>query len=102
MVDKVFRRIEALREWTLDLLKRLVQLPSVSAEGKAIKETAEFIEETLTEIGLTTKVFQTQGNPIIFAEHKTDTNLPTLLIYNHYDVQPADPLDATDVGTHKY
>ena len=96
MVDKVFRRIEALREWTLDLLKRLVQLPSVSAEGKAIKETAEFIEETLTEIGLTTKVFQTQGNPIIFAEYKTDTNLPTLLIYNHYDVQPADPLDEWD------
>jgi acetylornithine deacetylase/succinyl-diaminopimelate desuccinylase-like protein len=93
VIDEIFRRIDTLKGWGIDLLKDLVRLPSVSAEGKGIKETAEFIEKTLTEIGLETKMFQTQGNPAVFAEWKQDQNLPTLLIYNHYDVQPPDPLD---------
>jgi len=42
MINEVFRRIEALQDWTLNLLKKLIRLPSVSAEGKGIKETAEF------------------------------------------------------------
>jgi len=93
MIEEVFKRINNLKDWGIDLLKDLVRLPSVSAEGKGIKETAEFIEKTLTGIGLETKMFQTQGNPVVFAEYKTNPELPTLLIYNHYDVQPPDPLD---------
>ncbi|MDX2005089.1 MAG: M20/M25/M40 family metallo-hydrolase [Meiothermus sp.] len=76
-------------------LERLVSLPTVSAEGRALPETAALVRELLEELGLVTELHPTAGAPVVFA-HNTPIRgggAKTVLFYNHYDVQPADPLE---------
>ncbi|HEX5940032.1 MAG TPA: M20/M25/M40 family metallo-hydrolase [Dehalococcoidia bacterium] len=72
----------------------LVRMPSVSARGEAIQETAEHLAETLQHLGFETRIMPKRGGgqPVLYAEQPGDTDR-TLLIYNHYDVQPPEPLD---------
>ena len=83
---------EHLRERFRRQLQRLVALPSVAAEGRALLETADAVAELLRELGLDAEVHATEGAPVVFAERRVP-NAPTVLFYNHYDVQPADPLE---------
>jgi acetylornithine deacetylase/succinyl-diaminopimelate desuccinylase-like protein len=83
---------EHLRERFRRQLQRLVALPSVAAEGRALHETADAVAELLRELGLDAEVHATDGAPVVFAERRVP-NAPTVLFYNHYDVQPADPLE---------
>lgn len=76
----------------LDELKRLVEIPSVSAEGRGIEEAAKAVAELLSERGLRTEIRDTGGNPVVCAWGGASDG-PTLLFYEHYDVQPPDPLD---------
>jgi acetylornithine deacetylase/succinyl-diaminopimelate desuccinylase-like protein len=75
-------------------LTRFVALPSVSARGEAIAETAAFVKQMLEGVGATVEVFEKDppGNPALIAE-LPGASPYTLLLYNHYDVQPAEPLD---------
>jgi acetylornithine deacetylase/succinyl-diaminopimelate desuccinylase-like protein len=68
-----------------------VAFPSVSAEGRALGETADAVRELLEELGLKVELHATAGAPVIYAEGGEGEK--TLLLYNHYDVQPADPLE---------
>jgi len=55
---------------------------------------ANWLENYLTQMGMTVERWETAGYPVIFASHlKAGPDKPTVLIYNHYDVQPADPLE---------
>ena len=74
------------------LLSDLVALPSVAAEGRAQTATAEAVAAMLRELGLHVEIHATDGAPVVFAEHRL-AGAPTILFYNHYDVQPADPLE---------
>jgi acetylornithine deacetylase/succinyl-diaminopimelate desuccinylase-like protein len=79
---------DALR--TLDSLCRL---PSVSTEGRALEETAGLVEELLREAGFETCQLRVDGSPpAVFGEQQGRSDY-RLLLYNHYDVQPADPID---------
>ncbi|HOO11210.1 MAG TPA: M20/M25/M40 family metallo-hydrolase, partial [Cyclobacteriaceae bacterium] len=75
----------------------LLRIPSVSADSRHkedVRKAANFIAEKLKEAGAgTVEVFETQGHPIVYGEKKAGDNLPTVLVYGHYDVQPPDPLD---------
>lgn len=81
----------------LDELFELLRIPSVSADSayaKDVKTCAESVAENLKKSGLeNVEICPTQGNPIVFGEKIIDKNLPTILVYGHYDVQPADPLE---------
>ena len=81
-------------------LIELLKIPSISADPNyknAIVQTAEAVKESLTKAGCNTvEVCETPGNPIVYGEHFINKNLPTILVYGHYDVQPADPLDLWD------
>lgn len=58
------------------------------------KQCADWLKEYLTNVGMRTKKWESSGQPVIFAEAKSDNkNAPTLLVYQHYDVQPVDPLE---------
>ena len=81
-----------LRERYRELLARWVALPSVAAEGRAQAETADAVAVELRALGLDVAVHATAGAPIVFAE-KRIAGAPTVLFYNHYDVQPADPVE---------
>ncbi|MBN4070828.1 dipeptidase, partial [Olleya sp. AH-315-F22] len=62
-----------------------------------ILKTAEVVKTSLLQAGCDmVEICKTQGNPIVYGEKIIDKSLPTILVYGHYDVQPADPLDLWD------
>jgi len=81
----------------LDELIELLRIPSVSADPtykKEVLNTANFVLKSLKKAGCDqVEICETPGYPIIYGEKIIDKNLPTVLVYGHYDVQPADPID---------
>ena len=81
----------------LDELLDLLRIPSVSADPayrNDVLKTADFIAEKLKQAGAdNVSVNATAGYPIVYGEKMIDATLPTILVYGHYDVQPADPLE---------
>lgn len=84
----------------LDELVALLRIPSVSADPKYkedVARAAHFVKEKLLASGVdTAEICETAGFPIVYGEKIVDTEAPTILIYGHYDVQPADPLELWD------
>lgn len=89
--------IEQHKDRFIDELIDLLKIPSISADSKYkadVLKTAEAIKESLKKAGCdTVEICETPGNPIVYGEKIIDKNLPTVLVYGHYDVQPPDPLD---------
>ena len=81
----------------LSELVDLLKIPSVSADTKFSNDmtrAAEFIKLKLEEAGAeNVEICPTQKHPIVYGEKIIDANLPTVLVYGHYDVQPADPVE---------
>jgi len=75
----------------------LLRIPSVSADPafqNDVKACAEHLATHFKQIGLDeVAIYPTAGHPIVYAEKIIDSVLPTVLVYGHYDVQPADPLE---------
>ncbi|MEL6721065.1 MAG: M20/M25/M40 family metallo-hydrolase, partial [Bacteroidota bacterium] len=84
----------------LEELMELLRIPSISADSaynNDVRRAAEFVAEKMTEAGADqVKLYETEGHPIVYGEKIIDPNLPTVLVYGHYDVQPPDPLDLWD------
>ena len=77
----------------------LLRFPTVSADPQRAEDLircARWLEARLQQIGLEVLWIETPGAPVLLAQTKQDPKLPTLLIYNHYDVQPVDPVSAWD------
>ena len=73
---------------------RLTSQPSVSARKEGIEECSVIVERMLKEIGATTKVLRIEGvAPLVYGELKSNASSKTILFYNHYDVQPEEPLE---------
>lgn len=89
--------LEANKDRFLNELLDLLRIPSVSADSKYagdVKRTAEFVAEKLKAAGAdNVEVCPTAGHPIVYGEKFVDASLPTVLVYGHYDVQPADPVE---------
>jgi acetylornithine deacetylase/succinyl-diaminopimelate desuccinylase-like protein len=76
-----------------ELLEVLCREPSISAEGRALETTASLVEELLAGSGFETNQLRVEGGPpAVYGEQRGRSDF-TLLLYNHYDVQPPDPLD---------
>lgn len=73
-------------------LARLVAQPSVAAQNWGMKECAQLVAEMLKKRGFAVEIMKTDGAPVVFGERAGKSDR-TLLIYNHYDVQPAEPLE---------
>jgi acetylornithine deacetylase/succinyl-diaminopimelate desuccinylase-like protein len=89
--------IDSNRKRFLDELFELLRIPSVSAKAEAKQDlyrAAEMLRDRLMEAGADrAELFETAGWPVVFGQRFIDANLPTVLVYGHYDVQPAEPLD---------
>ncbi len=89
--------IENHKNRFIDELVELLKIPSVSADSaynQDVLNTAEFVKKSLEKAGCElVELCETPGYPIIYAEKIIDPNLPTVLVYGHYDVQPADPIE---------
>jgi acetylornithine deacetylase/succinyl-diaminopimelate desuccinylase-like protein len=84
--------IEQHLEASIAELGRLCAIPSVAAQGTGIEPCANLVADMLRARGFATELIATAGNPVVFAE-ASGTSSKTLLCYNHYDVQPAEPFD---------
>jgi acetylornithine deacetylase/succinyl-diaminopimelate desuccinylase-like protein len=89
--------ITANKDRFLSELLDLLRIPSVSARSENNEDTkrcAEAVAQKLRDAGADkVEVCATEGHPIIYGEKIIDTKLSTILVYGHYDVQPADPLE---------
>jgi acetylornithine deacetylase/succinyl-diaminopimelate desuccinylase-like protein len=92
--------LEQNKERFLTELLELLRIPSVSADSKYkgdVLRTAEYIKEKLIAAGADkVELCPTNGYPIVYGEKMLDPSLPTVLVYGHYDVQPADPINLWD------
>ncbi len=80
----------------IEKLKEFIRQPSVSTDPKfhaGMKGAQEFVSGLLGSMGFAVEVVKTERHPIILASRGTNKNWPHVLIYGHYDVQPADPLN---------
>ena len=80
----------------LEELFALIRIPSISAKTEHkddMQRCARYWQEHLQGLGVQAEVYQTAGNPIVYGEYIIDTSAPTVLVYGHYDVMPAEPLE---------
>ncbi|HEX2698516.1 MAG TPA: M20/M25/M40 family metallo-hydrolase [Anaerolineales bacterium] len=91
-----YKKVDSYLEKNLDKsiaeLSKLVAQPSVGAQNLGMKECAALVGEMLKARGFKVEIMDTPGAPVVFAERKGKSD-KTLLIYNHYDVQPPEPLE---------
>src|SRR5690554_3624812 len=99
-MNNISNYVEQHKERFLNELIDLLKIPSISADSaykKDVLQTAEVVKTRLEEAGYDqVEIYETAGYPIVYGEKIIDKNLPTVLVYGHYDVQPPDPLDLWD------
>ena len=91
--------IKEHKEQFLKELLELLKIPSVSADSKFfadVRKAALYLKERFEDLGTSVELCETAGHPIVYAERIIDSSLPTVLVYGHYDVQPADPYELWD------
>lgn len=85
------------KERFINELIQLLKIPSVSADpaySQDVINASEAVKTSLLEAGCdTAEICETNGYPIVYGEKIINLELPTILVYGHYDVQPADPID---------
>lgn len=88
------------KEQYLNELIEFLKIPSISADSAyadQVNQAAQWVADALTKAGAEEiKIVPTAGYPIVYGEKMIAPNLPTVLVYGHYDVQPPDPLDLWD------
>ncbi len=93
MQDYIAQNKDKFLAELLDLLR----IPSISADTQykaEVRKAAEFVCEKIQLAGAdVAEICETPGHPIVFGQKIIDPALPTVLVYGHYDVQPADPYE---------
>lgn len=85
--------VEANRDRFVAELAEYCAIPSVAAAGRGIEPAAAYVTRRLEGVGATVTRLEGEGAPVIFGEIAPPEATRTLLIYNHYDVQPPEPLE---------
>ena len=92
--------VEEHKDRFINELLELLKIPSISADSayeKDVIKTADEIKKSLEKAGCDqVEICETPGYPIVYGEKIINPDLPTVLIYGHYDVQPPDPIDLWD------
>jgi acetylornithine deacetylase/succinyl-diaminopimelate desuccinylase-like protein len=90
--NKIDSYLEQNLDESLSELSKLVAQPSVGAQNWGLKECAALVGDMLKARGFEVQIMETAGAPVVYGERKGRSD-KTLLIYNHYDVQPPEPLE---------
>ena len=87
-------------ELFLEELITFSSIPSISTDPEYktdVERTAQWVADKFSYLGLdNVRIFPTEGHSVVYAESLKAESAPTILIYGHYDVQPAEPLDKWD------
>lgn len=92
MTKQLFEYINRHKELYLEMLKKACRQPSVSATGEGMDMMPALLEEFFSFVGVKAETLPTPGYPIMYGEIQQEAS-KTLTFYNHYDVQPVDPID---------
>ncbi|UJH68525.1 dipeptidase [Allomuricauda sp. SCSIO 65647] len=96
-MEKINDYLNTHKDRFINELIELLKIPSVSADSafsEDVHKTAEIVRQKLQEAGCDhTEICETKGYPVVYGEKMVGPDLPTILVYGHYDVQPPDPLD---------
>jgi acetylornithine deacetylase/succinyl-diaminopimelate desuccinylase-like protein len=96
-MDNIKSYVENNKDRFIEELIELLKIPSVSADSaysQDVINTADAVKNRLEKAGCDfVEICDTPGYPIVYGEKTIDKNLPTILVYGHYDVQPADPVE---------
>jgi acetylornithine deacetylase/succinyl-diaminopimelate desuccinylase-like protein len=93
-VKRAWIYAERNRSKFISELQEVVSQPSISAQNIGLKECAEIVREKMARLGIKTRLIKVPGAPdLVYGELKGKKGARTLVIYNHYDVQPVEPLD---------
>jgi acetylornithine deacetylase/succinyl-diaminopimelate desuccinylase-like protein len=99
-MDNIKQYVQENKERFLNELIDLLKIPSVSADSaysQDVIDTANAVKDSLQKAGCDfVELCETPGYPIVYGEKIIDPALPTVLVYGHYDVQPADPIELWD------
>src|SRR6056297_1800551 len=99
-METINNYIEENKDRFLEELFGLLRIPSISSlkgHKKDMYGAAEYLKELLLKSGADkAEVFETEGNPVTYAEKIIDPELPTVLVYGHMDVMPVDPIEKWD------
>jgi len=97
MIDHALSYSKKHHDRFVDELIELLRIPSISTDlsySNHIAHAADWLVEHLKSLGVNnSKAIQTNGHPIVIGNIEVDPTCPTVLVYGHYDVQPADPLE---------
>ncbi|MEM2591796.1 MAG: M20/M25/M40 family metallo-hydrolase, partial [Thermofilaceae archaeon] len=91
-MERVFSYIDAHRDEFLERLKTLLRQPSVAAQNLGMEACAKLVQQMLDQVGFKTQIFSTDGFPVVYGELEGETD-KILMFYDHYDVQPPEPLE---------
>lgn len=101
-MEKTVKYIQKNKKRFLEELIDFLKIPSISADPaykNDVKNAASFLADKMKQSGIDkVKVYPTKGHPIVFGQKIVNKNLPTILVYGHYDVQPPDPMELWKSG----
>lgn len=93
-LSRVFEHIAANQHQFVSRLLDYLRHPSISAQNIGMSEVAGLLVRMLGRLGLEAQMVPTSGYPMVMGRWERAPGAPTILLYGHYDVQPADPLEA--------
>src|ERR687895_474729 len=96
MLEQVLKTVDQRTDQSLAALKEFLAIPSVSTKpdhAPDMLRCATWLADQLKFGGFEVSVMQTGGHPAVVAKNKHQPGRPTVLVYGHYDVQPAEPLE---------
>ncbi|MBI5960223.1 MAG: M20/M25/M40 family metallo-hydrolase [Chloroflexi bacterium] len=77
---------------------KFIAQPSVAADNRGVQEMCDMVAERFRQLGAAVTIYPTAGSPVVYAEIGPKDAARTLIIYNHYDVQPEDPIELWDTA----
>lgn len=86
---------------SLEQLKDFLRIPSVSAQSKHKEDMitcANWVADYMKKLDIKAEIMETGGHPVVYGEYHVANDVPTILIYGHYDVQPPEPLELWKTG----
>ncbi|KAG2472217.1 MAG: Acetylornithine deacetylase [Nitrosopumilales archaeon] len=98
-MKKILKHVDSNMNNLVSELQTLIRQPSVSAKNEGLEECAKLVKKTLQKAGIKSEILRLGKNipPLVYGELRSKKNpKKTLLFYNHYDVQPAEPFDLWD------
>ncbi len=92
-MDQIDTFVKTNKDRFITELMGLLRQPSISTQGEGVPECAQLLKKEMERVGITTSLYETPMNPVVFGEVTSSASTNTILIYGHYDVQPPEPLE---------